>query len=185
MDPRGNLKSTARPTAPKLGRSKSKRAASARHQPPCTRDRKRHGGRNDAYFAIPRALVAAYRASVFGHPRDPRSQCRWGHKEGPGLPEGRGLRALEVSCLTFPKPATLQLGSSALAIRAPRGRGASLMNDHFLRRGPLLVNPLHLLAKDAPASHHFFAEVPVMGRAKFSCACGTPRSARQADDLQI
>jgi hypothetical protein len=23
------------------------------------------------------------------------------------------------------------------------------MNDHFLRRGPLLVNPLHLLAKDA------------------------------------
>jgi hypothetical protein len=73
------------------------------------------------------------------------------------------------------------------------------MNDHFLRSGPLLVNPLRLLAKDAPASHHFFAfssspipqglsaprRVPVMGRAKFSCACGTPRSARQADDLQI
>jgi hypothetical protein len=32
---------------------------------------------------------------VFGHPRDPRSQCRWGHKEGPGLPEGRGLRLTE------------------------------------------------------------------------------------------
>jgi hypothetical protein len=73
------------------------------------------------------------------------------------------------------------------------------MNNHFLRSGPLLVNPLRWLAKDAPASHHFFAsssspipkdyphraEVPVMGRAKFSCDCGTPRSARQADDPQI
>ena len=36
------LKSTARPTAPKPARSKSKRAASPRHRRPCRRDRKRH-----------------------------------------------------------------------------------------------------------------------------------------------
>jgi hypothetical protein len=48
---RGNLKSTAGPIAPKLGRSRSKRAASARHRRPCRRDRTRHGGRNDAFFS--------------------------------------------------------------------------------------------------------------------------------------
>jgi hypothetical protein len=69
---RGNLKSTARPTAPKRGRSKSKRAASARHQRPCRRDRKRHGGRNVAYFAIPRALVAG---PIAGGYSSPHSLC--------------------------------------------------------------------------------------------------------------
>jgi hypothetical protein len=70
-DPRGNLKSTARPTAPKFARSKSKRAASARHRRPCRRDRKRHGGRNDAYFAIP--LVPCCCMSCVGVRPSPRS----------------------------------------------------------------------------------------------------------------
>src|SRR5215472_8052783 len=90
-NPRGNLKSTARPTAPKFARSRSKRAASARHQRPCRRDRKRHGGRNDAYFAIP--LVPCCCISHIGVRPSPRSKKPMpvGHKEGPGLPKDGAL----------------------------------------------------------------------------------------------
>jgi hypothetical protein len=78
---RGNLKSTAEPTAPKLGRSKSKRAASARHQRPRRRDRKRHGGRNDAFFSEakspPRKLIVLRpisRRADFGNTCSPHQQ---------------------------------------------------------------------------------------------------------------
>jgi hypothetical protein len=78
-----NLKSTARPTAPKFGRSKSKRAASARHRRPCRRDRKRHGGRNDAYFAIHALLLyvvrrcSAFPGSSALASRAPTVGCGW------------------------------------------------------------------------------------------------------------